>query len=100
MIFEGSLGSAWGGARAEGTRVGGGNELRLGPRGEDYRRGAAGNRHTLAAARRTAAERTAAERTAVERTAAERTAAERTAAITREMGPRSLVAPRGGWRIF
>ena len=27
----------------------------LGPRGEDYRRGAAGNRHSLAAARRTAA---------------------------------------------
>ena len=40
--------------------------------------------------------------TAAERTAAiaERTAAERTAAITREMGSRSLVAPRGGWRIL
>ena len=34
-----------GGAKAEGTRVGEGNWLVLGPWGEDYRRGAAGNRH-------------------------------------------------------
>ena len=44
-----------GGARAEGIRVGGGNDRRFGPWGETYGRGEAGNRHSFAAARRTAA---------------------------------------------
>ena len=68
--------------KAEGTRVGEANELLLGPWGEDYRRGAAVGRDSLAAARRTAMLRglllllreTAAERTAAstDQTIAER----------------------------
>ena len=74
-------------------------------RGGNLRKGEAGNRHSLAAARRTAAmlrglllllRETVAERTAA---IAERTAAERDCARTWWLRPRSLVAPRGGWRI-
>ena len=57
MIFEGNLGSAW---EEPGLREHGGRRVNWwvwgpGGRTEDYRRGAAGNRHSLAAARRTAA---------------------------------------------
>ena len=44
-----------GGSRDRSTRANEGNTLRLGPWGETYGRGAAGNRHSLAAAGRTAA---------------------------------------------
>ena len=44
--LAGWLGGALGRPRAERIGVGGGNELRLGPWGKDYRMGEAGNRHS------------------------------------------------------